>query len=162
MLSSVRETPDSGPSNYEFLHGLEWVIGEWVDDVSSGAVAGEVGHVSFDWAPGENFIVSTRTVDFKDVSHLQSTQWIGWDASMKKIRSWSFQADGGVSQSIWTKDGNKWMIKSESILASGSKVTSTSIAGTIDETVLTWQSTDQKLDGKALPDTKEVKMRRIR
>jgi uncharacterized protein (TIGR02246 family) len=162
LLSSVREAPDSGPSNYEFLRGLEWVIGEWVDDVSGGAVAGEVGHVSFDWAPGENFIVSTRTVDFKDASHLQSTQWIGWDAAMKKIRSWSFQADGGVSESTWTKDGDKWLIKSESVLASGSKVTSTSVAGSANGTILTWQSKDQKLDGKALPDTKEVKMKRVR
>jgi uncharacterized protein (TIGR02246 family) len=161
LLSSVREAPDAGPSNYENLRGLEWAIGEWVDDVPAGATPAEVGHVSFAWAPGQNFIVSTRTVDYRDTQHLQSTQWIGWDAAAKQIRSWSFQADGGFGESTWTKDGNKWVVKTESVLADGSKVTSTSVAGSADGNTLTWQSKDQKLNGKPLPDTKEVKMKRI-
>ena len=67
-----------------------------------------------------------------------------------------------MTASLATPPASKTSVAAISILASGSKVTSTSIAGTMDETVLTWQSTDQKLDGKALPDTKEVKMKRIR
>jgi hypothetical protein len=138
------------------LRGLEWAIGEWIDDVP----AGEVGHISFAWAPGRNFIVSTRTVDFKDVPQLQSTQWIAWDAAAKQIRSWSFQADGGFGESTWTKDGTKWVIKSESVLADGSKITATNIVAPGAADTLTWQSKDQKVNGQALPDTKEVKMKR--
>lgn len=156
LLSSVREAPDAGPSKYEFLRGLEWAIGEWLDD----AAAGAVGHISFEWAPGQNFIVSTRTVDFKDTSLLQSTQWIGWDAAARQIRSWNFQADGGFGESTWTKDGNKWVIKTESVLADGSKVTSTNVVTPVDASTVTWQSRDQKVNGEALPDTKEVKMKR--
>lgn len=158
LLSSVREAADAGPSNYEFLRGLEWAIGEWVDDVP----AGEVGHISFAWAPGQNFIVSTRTVDFKDAQHLQSTQWIAWDAAAKQIRSWSFQADGGFGESTWTKDGNKWVVKSESILADGNKVTSTNVIAPGDAGGLTVLSKDQKVNGQVLPDTREVKMKRLR
>lgn len=158
LLSSVREAADAGPSNYEFLRGLEWAIGEWVDDVP----AGEVGHISFAWAPGQNFIVSTRTVDFKDTPLLQTTQWIAWDAAAKQIRSWSFQADGGFGESTWAKDGNKWMVKSESVLADGSKVTSTNVIAQGDADALTVLSKDQSVNGQALPDTKEVKMKRLR
>lgn len=157
LLSSVRESADPGPSQYQYLRPLEWTIGEWVDDVPGGAV----GHVSFAWAPGHNFIISTRTVDYVDSSVLQSTQWIGWDAAAQQIRSWSFQADGGFGTATWVKDGANWVVKSESVLADGSKVTSTNAVGSVDEGTLSWLSRDQKLNGKPLPDTLAVKMKRV-
>ncbi|MCX6877343.1 MAG: SgcJ/EcaC family oxidoreductase [Verrucomicrobia bacterium] len=161
LLASVREFADPGPSNYENLRGLEWAIGEWLDAAPAAGAAGqETGHVSFVWAPGQNFIISTRTVDYKDASLLQATQWIGWDAAAKQIRSWGFQADGGVSQSIWTRDGDKWVVKTEATLADGSKVTSTNIAKPVAPNAFTWQSKEQKLNGQPLPDTNEVKMTR--
>ena len=160
LLESVRESPDPGPSNYEYLRGLEWAIGEWVDEAPATAPAGEVGYVCFTWAPGQNFIISTRTVDYKDDSQVQATQWIGWDAAAKQIRSWSFQADGGTGQGTWMKDGNKWVIKTESILADGSKVTATNIVAPGEGNTLTWQTKEQKINGQALPDTKEVEMKR--
>src|SRR5213595_944881 len=53
LLSSVREAAYSEPTNYEHLKGLEWTIGEWGDEQPNGPV----GRVSFEWAPGQNFIV---------------------------------------------------------------------------------------------------------
>jgi len=158
MLSSVREGNAVAPSNYEFLRGLEWSIGEWLDVEPSGAV----GHISFVWAPGNNFIVSTRTEDFKDVSLLRTTQWIGWDAATKQIRSWSFQADGGTDMSTWTQNGSTWSIKTDSILANGSKASSTSVITPVDADTITWKMKDQTVNGKEVPDTKEVKMKRVK
>jgi hypothetical protein len=37
LLASVREAAYVPPSNYENLRGLEWVIGEWVDENPGGA-----------------------------------------------------------------------------------------------------------------------------
>lgn len=156
LIASVRETADPGPSNYDHLSGLEWTIGEWIDE----SPTTERGHVSFTWAPGQNFIVSTRTADFKDASHLQSTQWIGWNASAKQIESTSFQADGGTGRSTWTRDGGKWIIKTESILANGGKVISTNIVTPVDANTITWQSKDQSVDGKPIADSAVVKMKR--
>ncbi len=157
LLSSVREMPDAGPSNYENLRPLEWAIGEWIDETPSA----ETGHISFAWAPGQNFIVSTRTVDYSNTSHLQGTQWIAWDAATKQIRSWTFQADGGFGESTWKKDGDKWVVKTESVLADGSKVTTTNVVASVDAHTLMSQARDQKLNGKALPDSKEVRMKRV-
>jgi uncharacterized protein (TIGR02246 family) len=157
LLSSVREMPDAGPSNYEFLRPLEWTIGEWIDETATA----ETGHISFNWAPGQNFIVSTRTVDYSDTSHLQATQWIAWDAAAKQIRSWTFQADGGFGEGTWKKDGDKWIIKTDSVLADGSKVSATNVVASVDANTLTWQSREMKLNGNALPDTKAVRMKRV-
>jgi len=158
LLSSVRELPDSGPSQYEFLSDLEWAIGEWVDDTK----AAEAGHISFSWAPGKNFIMATRTIDYKDVSLLQSTQWIAWDSSAKIIRSWNFMADGGFGESTWTKDGETWSIKSESVLADGSKVASSMTITPVDANTVKTKATQQTINGKPIPDTDEVTMMRTR
>lgn len=158
LLSSVREGKAAGPSNFEFLRPLQWAIGEWLDVEPSG----QTGHVSFVWAPGDNFIVSTRTEDFKDVSLLRTTQWIGWDAAAKQIRSWSFQADGGTDLSTWTQNGDSWNIKTDSVLANGSKVSSTSVVSLVDQDTITWQMKDQKVNGKEIPDTKAIKMKRTK
>ena len=158
LLSSVRESPDAGPSQYEFLSDLEWAIGEWMEDTTGS----EVGHMSFSWAPGQNFVVAIRTMDFKDVSLLQSTQWIAWDPEAKAIRSWNFHADGGFGEATWSKDGEKWSIKSESVLADGSKVASTTTITQVDADTVKTRATNQTLNGKPMPDTAEVTMKRIR
>jgi uncharacterized protein (TIGR02246 family) len=81
LLASVREAAYVAPSNYENLRGLEWVIGEWVDE-NPGS---ELARVSFAWAPDQNFIVSTRTVETKEGVLDRGTQWIGWDPVTKLI-----------------------------------------------------------------------------
>ena len=157
LLSSVREAAYSEPSNYEHLEGLEWTIGEWSDEQSKGPA----GRVSFEWAPGQNFIVATRGGEFKDDTLENGTEWIGWDPVAKQIHSWSFEADGGYGESVWMQDGAKWIIKSNSTVADGSKVTATHIITPIGADNVTWQSKDQTVNGKPLPDTKEIKMKRV-
>src|SRR5215467_12812358 len=156
LLSSVREAAYSEPSNYEHLKGLDWTIGEWRDEQSNGPV----GRVSFEWAPGRNFIVAMRAVEFKDTTLDNGTEWIGWDPVAKQIHSWSFEADGGYGDSVWTKDGTKWVIKTNAILSDGSKVSATHIVTPVDADTVTWQSKDQTVTGKPLPDSKEIKMKR--
>ena len=156
LLSSVREAAYSEPSNYEHLKGLEWTIGEWRDEQSNGPV----GRVSFEWAPGRNFIVAMRAVEFKDTTLDNGTEWIGWDPVAKQIHSWSFEADGGYGDSVWTKDGTKWVIKTNAILSDGSKVSATHIVTPVDADTVTWQSKGQTVNGKPLPDSKEIKMKR--
>jgi uncharacterized protein (TIGR02246 family) len=156
LLASVREASYVAPSNYENLRGLEWVIGEWVDENPGN----EPARVSFAWAPDQNFIVSTRTVETKEGVLDRGTQWIGWDPVTKQIRSWNFEADGGFGEGAWTKDGDKWIIKTTSVLADGSKVIATNVVSPLNADSISVQSKDQTMDGKALPDTNETKMKR--
>jgi len=156
LLASVREAAYAPPSNYENLRGLEWVIGEWVDENPGG----ELSRVSFAWSTDQNFIVSTRTVETKDGTLDRGTQWIGWDPVNKQIRSWNFEADGGFGEGAWTRDGDKWIVKTTSILADGSKVTATNVISLLSADLLSLQSKEQTVNGKAIPDTNESKMKR--
>ena len=157
LLASVREAPYAPPSNYEHLRSLEWAIGVWEHDVTEGHVAGIV----FEWTPDNNFITSARYVRVNGEELTNGSQTIGWDAAAKQIRSWSFEADGGIGESTWSQAGQKWMVKTTSVLRSGSTLTSTNIVTREDADHITVQTVDQKLDGKPLPDGAVMKMKRV-
>ena len=156
FLASVREAAYTDPSNYEHLRGLDWMIGTWVDANPDGPV----GHVSVSWEPSENFISTSRTADYKDASLENGTQMIGWDPVSKQIRSWSFEADGGFGESTWAKDGAKWIVKVKATTAEGGAVTATNIFTPVDGNTVKWQSKERTLNGKPIPDTKEITMKR--
>jgi uncharacterized protein (TIGR02246 family) len=157
-LESVREAAATPPSNAENLEDVAWLIGDWVDEVERGALA----RASFSWAENQNFIVSSFTTTLKDVPVAGGTQWIGWDAAAKQIRSWSFDSSGGIGEGAWTKDGDRLVSKTTTTLRDGKKVSATNIVTMVDGDHLTWKSIQRSADGKALPDTAEVKMKRVK
>jgi uncharacterized protein (TIGR02246 family) len=156
FLESVRQAAYAPPSNYEHLRGLEWLIGEWADDVPRG----EAARISFEWTDNQNFVVSHFTTTIQNVSIGGGTSWIGWDPTAKTVRSWLFETTGGFGQGTWTKDGAKWTVKSSAVLPDGKKAGSTNVVTRVDADTLTWAVTGRTLDGKPLPDIKEVRMKR--
>ena len=158
MLSSVRDAPYAPPSNYEHLRDLEWLIGNWVDAKDNGPV----GQASFDWSSSQNYIVGSFSAVIKNIEVTGGDERIGWDAAAKQIRSWSFDEDGGFAEGIWTKDGDRWVVKSKRVRPDGKKVVSTNVITRIDADDLTWQSKDRTVDGKPAPDIKAVKMKRVK
>ncbi|HTU23478.1 MAG TPA: SgcJ/EcaC family oxidoreductase [Gemmataceae bacterium] len=157
LLSSVRDAPFVPPSNHEHLRGLEWAIGEW----SAENDKGDAEHLSLSWTENQNFIVGSFAATSKGVSVGQATHWIGWDPQAKRIRSWIFDASGGFGEGAWTKDGDKWVIRTKSVHQDGKNAASTLHIGRIDADTLTLQGTERTVDGKAVPDTKEFKLKRV-
>ncbi len=157
-LGSVRDAPFTPPSNYEQLRGLEWAIGEWASDSGKG----ETERLSFAWAEKENFVVATFATTVGDVAVGSATVWIGWDPLGKRVRSWVFDATGGFGEGSWSQDGKKWVVKNNSVLRDGKKMTATYVLGSVDADTITLQAKDRSLDGKAMPDTKEVKLKRVK
>jgi uncharacterized protein (TIGR02246 family) len=157
LLQSVREAPYTPSGNYEHLRGLEWAIGEWVDEGDGP----EVGHVTFEWSPENNFVISTQAVTVKDTLVSRATEWIGWDPAISHVRSWSFEADGGIGEGVWSNEGDQWTIKTNAILPDGKKLAATNIVTRNGLDAITWQSKHRTLDGKELPDVKETKMKRV-
>lgn len=159
LIESVREAPYEPPSHYEHLRPLEWTIGEWVQDTKEPHVA----RVMFEWTPDQNFILVTRAVGIKEALLDNGTQRVGWDPAGKMIRSWTFEADGGFAHASWKQEGDKkWVVTTSSVLRSGSLMTSTTVVTRVNNDTVTWQAKDQVLDGKPLPDTAVVTMKRVK
>ncbi|MBL9147859.1 MAG: SgcJ/EcaC family oxidoreductase [Phycisphaerae bacterium] len=156
-LVSVRESAYVPPSHYEHLRPLEWVIGEWVQDTKDPHAL----HVSFQWTPDQNYILVSRTVLVGKAALDGGSERIGWDPAAKLVRSWSFEPDGGFGQSTWKRDGNVWRTGSSSVLASGSLMTSAGVLTRVDANTVTWQATNQVIDGKPVPDSAVITMRRV-
>jgi uncharacterized protein (TIGR02246 family) len=157
VLQSVHEAPYTPPGNYEHLRGLEWAVGEWVDE----GEGPEIDHATFEWSPDGNFLISTQDVTVKDTLVSRATEWIGWDPATSQVRSWSFVADGSIGENYWSKEGDQWIIKTNVILPNGKKLAATNTITRNGPDAITWQSKDRTLDGKALPDVKEIKMKRV-
>jgi uncharacterized protein (TIGR02246 family) len=157
-LQSIRETEPQALSNAEHLEDIEWLIGEWTGENEKG----ESAIATYDWAENENFIVSKFATVLDGNPVAGGTQWIGWDAVEKQIRSWSFYSAGGFGEAVWTRDGNKWTLKTTARTAAGKKVTATNLVTKTDDDHLTWQVTKLIVDGESLPDLKLVKMKRVK
>ena len=157
-LSSVRDSVFIPRTNYEHLRQMEWLIGEWADEVEGA----EVGRMAFTWSDNQGFIINTYSTTSKNILLTSGTQWIGWDPSAKRYRSWTFDSMGGFGEGSWTKDGKQWIIKSNAVLQDGRKMTATNIVKRIDADTISWQGKDRTLDGKPIPDMKEVKMKRLK
>jgi hypothetical protein len=83
-------------------------------------------------------------------------QIVGWDAATKKIRSWTFDSDGGYSDSTWTKRGERWYISNEGVLADGRKASMINVIKQIDENSFTWAAIERTAGGELLPNVPEV------
>ena len=157
-LQSVRDSVAHPPSNAEHLEGLEWLIGEWAGE----AEKGESAVATYDWAENQNFIVSSFATTLDGVPVVGGTQWIGWDAIDKQVRSWSFYSRGGFGEATWTKDGNSWSLKTTARTADGKKASATNIMTKTDDDHMTWQMTKLTVGGESLPDPRPVKMKRVK
>jgi hypothetical protein len=157
-LQSVRDSVAAPPSNAEHLESLEWLIGGWTGEAQKGASA----TANYDWTENQNFIVSSFATTLNGEPVVGGTQWIGWDAVEKQVRSWSFYSGGGFGEALWKKDGKKWLLTTRARTASGKKVSVTNIITKTDNDHMTWQMTKLTVDGKSLPDPKPVKMKRVK
>lgn len=157
FVSSVRDAPFVPPSNHERLRVLEWAVGDW----SAENDKGEAEHLSLSWTENQNFLVGSFAASAKGISVGQATHWIGWDPQAKRIRSWIFDASGGFGEGAWSKDGNKWIVKTKSVHQDGKDATATYHIGRVDAETLSLQATERTVDGKAVPDTKEFKLKRV-
>lgn len=156
-LSSVRDAAATPSTNAPHLQPIEWLLGNWAEEGGKG----EQLEVAYSWAENQNFIVSSHAFTNKGLPLAGGTQWIGWDAAAKQLRSWTFESNGGMGQGMWSNAGDKSTIKFEMILPDGKKLTATNTITKVDADHATWQSTGRTLDGQAIPDSELIKLKRV-
>jgi uncharacterized protein (TIGR02246 family) len=160
-LDIVKDRVYVAPSNYKHLNKLEWIIGDWAAEAPEGAEQ-NIGRMSFTWGPNQNFIVGTIATTYKNINLSNATQWFGWDAKAKQVRSWMFDNSGSFSEGFWTHKGDQWINKMRTVLSDGKIVTARNIVAVVDPDTITWQSTERTVDGKEFPDTPAIKIKRVK
>jgi uncharacterized protein (TIGR02246 family) len=158
FLSSVRDSVVAASTNASHLQPIEWLLGDWVEE----GAKGDQLEVAYSWAENQNFIVSTYAFTNKGTPLAGGTQWIGWDAAAKQVRSWTFESSGGMGQAMWSKDGAKWTLKVDMVLPDGKKMMATNTITRVDADHVTWLSTGRTMDGHAIPDSEAIKLKRAK
>jgi uncharacterized protein (TIGR02246 family) len=139
------------PSHYAQLKTLEFLVGKWVDQDEQARIETECN-----WAKNNNFLVRSFTVEVGDKINMSGMQIIGWDASTKSIRSWTFDSDGGFAEGTWSGRGKSWFIHNKGILADGQKMTMVNVVKPVDDKSFTWQTIDRTVGGELLPNIAAV------
>lgn len=158
LLTSVRESAEEVPSNYEHLKALDWMIGEWVDQDENISI-----YTSAKWSKNKNFILREFKVNLEGRILLSGTQRVGWDPIRKQIKSWTFDTDGGVAEGYWSQHGNRWVVQKVGVLQDGTRATATNTY-TLDENdddSFLWESQNRIVGDVHEPNIEPVTVKRL-
>lgn len=151
-LASLSESTAQGVS----VADLDWLIGEWKSTVGGGA---EI-HTRYAWDANKKFIDVTFRLQEGDRT-LTGRQVIGVDPATGTLHSWTFEANGGVGEADWSRDGHDWVLSAAGSLPNGATLEETNILRRVNADTLTWQSTKRVLNGSEIADLAPVKVTRI-
>jgi uncharacterized protein (TIGR02246 family) len=133
-INTLKDYPRENVSRRDQLQQLAWLVGEWVNEDPNTVV-----HTKCDWSADGNYLLREFTVQTQDDREMNGRQRIGWDPALKKLRSWTFDSEGGFFNGLWTKDKNRWLLTSAGVSANGATVTATSVYTPVDNEMITWQ-----------------------
>ena len=77
---------------------------------------------------------------------LEGTQVIGWDPSIKSIKSWVFDSLGGFGQGVWSREGSRWTVRTTGVLITGEKTSAINIYTALDENTFTFSSIGREIE----------------
>ncbi len=155
LTASSRDLPNDAPTPEEQLKQLQWMIGEWVDESPEALVM-----TSYRWTDNKCFILSEFKVQIGGRPVMTGTQRIGWDPVTKNIRSWVFDSEGGFGEGVWTREGNKWIVKKTGVTGDGKIASATNIISQVSKHRMTWESRDRIVGGEKTPDIAAIAITR--
>ncbi len=147
--AQLPEKNDATPSG---LEQLAWMVGDWGEQGDASRVS-----TSCDWTKNQSFLTRSFSVSDEDNKIvIEGTQIIGWNAADKQIQSWTFDSEGGVGQGIWSRDENRWTVKTHFVLSTGERASSLNVFTVVDKNTVRWQSINRERGGELLPNVDEI------
>jgi uncharacterized protein (TIGR02246 family) len=158
-ISQLIETPLPVVSPQERLAELAWLLGTWEETDKANDLS---VHSEFVWARGGNFLTRSVTVKRAGNISLEGWQIIGWDPLEERIRSWTFDGEGGFSEGQWTRDGDRWLLREFGITPDGSRTAAENTFTKVSADRFTWESNNRTLDGDPQPSISRVEINRVK
>ena len=147
-MDSVREEKEPVVRPHDRLKDLEWMLGEWTDEGSDSIV-----RTSCHWSKDENFLLREITVQVRGATATSITQRIGWDPLTQRFKSWEFDSEGGHSEGLWARAGEKgWVVKHSGVLPDGRTSSATRVIVLETPNRVRWASIDRVVGGEAIPE----------
>jgi uncharacterized protein (TIGR02246 family) len=152
MMAMAKDEEGPPPSGHEQLRPLAWLVGDWVDDGGSTVVVS-----SCRWSDDKNFLLQEFKLRQNGRDAMNVSQRIGWDPVTKAVHSWVFDSEGGYGESVWTRDGDSWIIKATGVRPDGTTASATNSLTPAGKDGYIWRSTD-RIQGDEVQAPTEVKV----
>lgn len=149
LLSVEEDDPDA-------LSDLDWLVGDWKDEEGGLGVRS-----TFAWDPGGRFLIRKYSIGDASGEKRGGIQYIAWDAALGQLRSWVFDSEGAIGESVWTPRDDHWAIHWEATLVDGRQASATQVLKPIDQDSFQVQWNDIDVDGEPRPSTAPVTVRRV-
>jgi uncharacterized protein (TIGR02246 family) len=134
-------------SNYEHLHDLEWLVGDWIDEGADGVI-----EFSYRWDENKSYLLNDFQVIQNGEITLTGTQRIGWDPRTAQIRAWIFDTAGGFGEATWTNTADGWIVKASGVSPEGVAASATRTFQLVDHDHVIISTTDRVAGNERLPD----------
>ena len=158
-MSNLVETPLPEVTSQDHLEELAWLIGEWEEADKSTDVTVRSQYVR---ARGGNFLTRNVTVKRAGDVILEGWQIIGWDPIEENIRCWTFDGEGGFSEGVFTRDGNRWLLRETGVTPDGSRTAADNTYNKLSNDRFTWESNNRTLDGDLQPSIGKIEINRVK
>lgn len=126
-LASLRESERPVAADADMLDDLDWLVGDWELAVEGSPPM----TMRVRWDAGRAFLIRDARVPVagsRDAGDaVEVHQRIGWDPTVRRIRSWSFSSDGSRGEATWFRDGSAWIATHTAISPSGRQETAVNI-----------------------------------
>jgi len=137
------------------LEDLTWIIGNWS---AGGADAGT--RISYEWNPTRTAIDGTFEV-VKDGKPIRTgRQHILRDPQSGQLCSWIFDDDGSRGETVWTRDGDRWLLEASGVSADGAQTSALNVLTRLSDNEYLFISTERTADDVPLPSTSPMKLTR--
>jgi len=156
QIASAREwAVDEALTPHERLLPLAWLVGDWVDENAESVVL-----MSCRWSEDENFLLMDYTAKTQGRPAMKTCQRIGWDPLAKRVRSWTFDSDGGYGDAHWTAIDAGWVIKSSAVLPDGETGSATLFIDPVDNDKFVMRGFDRIVGSETADDYEAIIVRR--
>jgi uncharacterized protein (TIGR02246 family) len=157
-ISQLIESPKPATTPQERLAELAWMIGKWeeTDEANDLTVDSE-----YLWARGGNFITRNVTVKRGGETTLEGWQIIGWDPIAERIRSWTFDGEGGFAEGWWTREGERWLLREAGVTPDGSRTGAENTITKLGPDRFAWESNNRTVDGEPQPNIGSIEINRV-
>ena len=152
LLSKIQDWPHEQAA----LLDLEWMIGTWKSKQKDAEV-----ETTYEWFGNKAFIRANFTIRENNKSYT-GMQMIGVDPETGLLRTWIFEANGGVGEGLALQDEKQWVFESTTELTSGDVLEATNILVRISGNAFTWQPLDLSVNGEQFGNLPPVKVARVR
>lgn len=158
-ISHLVESPMPTTTPRERLAELAWLVGEWEESDEANDLSVDSEYL---WARGGNFITRNVTVKRGGETTLEGWQIIGWDPIEERIRSWTFDGEGGFAEAWWTREGERWLVRETGVTPDGSRTGAENTITKLGPDRFAWESNNRTLDGEPQPNIDSIEINRVK